>query len=48
MAGDEDVFLYFKNIGNNKSVVCYAEGFDFPNGEDVLKKICSSIDTIQK
>jgi len=40
--GDIDVYLITKKI-NNKTIVCYAKGFDFPDGETILKTICSSI-----
>jgi len=42
-AGDIEVFLVTKKNKNNHLIVCYAKGFDFPNGKDVLKRICESI-----
>ena len=42
-AADEEVLLLIKGIGNHKSIVCFATGFDFPNSTDILKKICNSI-----
>jgi hypothetical protein len=42
-AADKEVLLLIKEIGNNKSIVCFASGFDFPSAKDILKKICNSI-----
>ena len=40
---DIEVFLITKEMGSKKYIVCYAKGFDFPNGENILEKICESI-----
>jgi hypothetical protein len=42
-AADKEVLLLIKDVGNSKSIICYAEGFDFPNAKEVLEKICNSI-----
>ena len=47
-AADEEVLLLIKEIGKNRSIVCYAKGFDFPNARDVLEKICNSIIIIHR
>jgi hypothetical protein len=42
-AADEKVLLLTREIGNNKSIVCFASGFNFPSAQDILEKICNSI-----
>jgi hypothetical protein len=47
-AADEEVLFLTKEIGNNKSIVCFAAGFDFPNAIVILKRICESIIIFKK
>jgi hypothetical protein len=47
-AADEEVLFLAKEIGISKSIVCFATGFNFPNAEYILRKICNSIIILKK
>jgi hypothetical protein len=47
-AADEEVLFFTKEVGNNRTIVCFATGFDFLNAIEILKRICNSINILKK